>query len=105
MRVRGGRLGEQRLENFFQGAAAAQDARFHRAHATIENFGDLFVAEAFNVAQDDGAAKHFRHLQQRALHGNLDFVRGKLIEWRGAEVFDVERRAAFLGCASIETFF
>jgi hypothetical protein len=37
-------LTEKGVEQIFQRAAAAQDARFHGAHATFQNLGNFFVA-------------------------------------------------------------
>ena len=73
-------LAEQRFQNFLQSATAAQNARLNRAHAAFQHLGDFLVTQAFEVAQDYGAAKHFRNFLQRLLHGLLNFVRRELIE-------------------------
>src|ERR1700686_4483089 len=51
-------LDEKRVEQILEGAASAQNARFDSADATFENFGDFFIAQTFQIAQDDRAAKH-----------------------------------------------
>ncbi len=42
---------QQRLKNFSQRAAPAKDAGLHRADAALQNFGDFFVTQAFEVAE------------------------------------------------------
>lgn len=81
---------EQRIKQFFQSAAAAQDARFDRADAAFEHFRNFLVAQTFQVAQDDGAAENIRHLSERLLHHSLNFARSQLIERRGMQVFDLD---------------
>ena len=88
---------EQRFKNFFESAAAAEDAGFYGADAAFENFGDLFVAKAFDIAEDDGTAKNVGNVIERALHGDLNFVRGELFKRSGAEIFDFHLRATFGG--------
>src|SRR5580700_952925 len=89
------RLRQQRLENFFERAASAENTGLHRANAAFQDFGDFFVAEAFEVEQNHGAAKHVRYLLQRALHGDLNFPRSQKLERSGAEIFDLDARVAF----------
>ena len=89
------RLRQKRLENFFQRAASAKNAGLHRADAAFEDFGDFFVAEAFEVAQNHRGAKNVGNLLQRAVHGHLNFQRGELLERRGAEIFDLDVRFSF----------
>ena len=47
---------QKRLENFLQRAAPAKDAGLHRADAAFQDFGDFFVTQAFEIAQNHGAA-------------------------------------------------
>ncbi len=70
------------FENFFERAAPAKNPGLNGADAALQNFRDFFVAEAFEVAQNHGAAKSLGNLAQRALHGLLNFVRGELLEGR-----------------------
>ena len=87
---------QQRLKNFFQRAAPAKDAGLHRADAAIQNFRNFLVAEAFEVAQNHGAAKDIGNLLQSAVDGHLNFVRGQLLEGRGAEILDFDAGLPFL---------
>src|SRR5262249_29474621 len=96
-RVRGAVLAEQRVEQLLQGAAAAQDARFHRAHAAFQHFGDLLVAQPFQIAEDDRPAKHLRYPGQRALDHRLDLAGSQLVEGRGLEILDLDPGVPFLG--------
>jgi hypothetical protein len=89
-------LAEERLENFPEGASPAQDARFHRANAALENFGDLLVTQAFEVPQDDGGAKHVWNILQSVLHGNLNLSRSKLFKRCGAQILNFKRDVALL---------
>ena len=86
---------QQRLENFLEQASSAQDAGFDSADVALEHFGDFFVAEAFEIAKDDGAAEAVRDLREGMLHGNLNFVRGKLLEGIGAKVFNFDSVMSF----------
>jgi len=88
---------EQRIEKFLEGAAAAQDARFDRADAALEDFRNFFVAQPFQVAQDDGAAKDVGHLSERLLHDGLNFARSQLVEGRCVQVFDLDAGLALFG--------
>jgi len=81
---------QERLENFFQRAAPAKDAGLHGADAAFENFGDFFVTQAFEVAQNHGATKNAGNLLQSAVDGRLNFQRGQLLERRGAEILDFD---------------
>jgi len=83
------------LKNFFQCAASAKDAGLHGAYAAFENFGDFFVTQAFEIAQNHRAAKNFGNLLQSAVDGHLNFQRGKLLERRGAEILDFDVALAF----------
>jgi len=71
--------------------------RFHSANTAFEHFGDFLVAEPFEVAENHGAAKNIGNLLQRALHDGLNFVRGKLLERRSAEVRNFEGGLPILG--------
>src|ERR1700688_109667 len=66
--MRRGMLDEKRVEQIFEGAASAQNARFYGADATFENFGDFLVAQPFQIAKDDRTTKHVGNLAERALH-------------------------------------
>ena len=88
---------QQRLENFLQRAAPAQYAGFYGADAALQNFGDFLVAEAFQIAKNYGHAENVRHALQRRLHGVLHFLRGKLFERRGAQIFDINVGVTFFG--------
>src|SRR6266481_9217467 len=81
---------QERLENLFQRAASAKDAGLHRAYAAFENFGDFFITESFEVAQNHGAAKNIGNLLQSAVNGRLNFQRGEQLERRGAEILDFD---------------
>src|SRR5262249_54802144 len=85
---------EQRIKQFFQSAAAAQDARLDRADAAFEHFRYLLVAQTFQVAQDDSAAEDVRYLGERLLHDGLNFARSQLIERRRMQIFDLNARLA-----------
>jgi len=90
-------LTEQRFQEFFEGAAAAQDARFHRTNAAFQHFGDFFVAQAFQVAKDYSAAKDLRNFLQSVLHRLLNFVGGELIERGRAQIFDLDSVVPLFG--------
>jgi len=87
---------QERLKNFFQGAAPAKDAGLHRADAAFQDFGDFLVAQAFEVSQNHRAAKNIGNLLQSAMHDYLNFQRRKLLEGRGAKIFDLDARLPFL---------
>src|SRR5579859_2290680 len=89
-------IAQERLQQIFQRAASAQDARLNGADAAFQNFGDFFVAQTFQVAQNHRAAKNFGHLREGGLYGALNFARGELIEGSRASVFDFERRVTFV---------
>ena len=61
----------------------------------FQHFRDFFVAQTFEIAQDDRAAKNVGDELQRVLHGYLDFLGSELIERRGAEILDVNLRKSF----------
>ena len=86
---------QKRFENFFQRPSPAEDARLDRADAAFQNFGDLFVAESFDVAEYDSATENIRNLMERALHRELNFVRSELLKRCGTEIFDFDVRRAF----------
>src|ERR1700747_3654781 len=88
---------QQRLKEILQRTAATEDARFYCAGAALQDFGDFFVAQAFEVAEDHRAAEHLGNFLERALHRGLNFVGGKLLEGRGGEVFDLDGRMTFFG--------
>jgi hypothetical protein len=77
---------EQRLKNFFQRAASTKDAGFDGTDAALEDFRNFFIAEAFEIAKDYGAAEDVGNLRERVLHSNLNFMRGKLLKGAGTEV-------------------
>ena len=70
---------------------------FTGADAALQDFGDFFVAQSFEVAKDYGAAKDFGNFLERVLHGGLNFVRGELLERRGGEIFNLDGGVAFFG--------
>src|SRR6202162_1291720 len=86
---------QKRLKNFFQGAASAQNARFYRSDAALQNLSYLFVTKPFEVAQYDGDAKNVRHTEQCPLDDKLHFPGSQLFERRGAKIFDFKMLAAF----------
>src|ERR1700719_4601450 len=88
---------QQRLKEILQRTAATEDARFYRAGAALQDFGDFFVAQAFEVAEDHRAAEHLGNFLECALHRGLNFVGGKLLEGRSGEVFDLDGRMTFFG--------
>ena len=88
-------LAEERLQNFLERAAAAKNAGFHGAHAHFQNFGHFFVAQAFQIAQDDRAAKDVRDLLQGALDDYLNFLRRKLIEGSSAQILYIDLGKSF----------
>src|SRR5437016_14147781 len=81
---------QERLKNFFQGAAPAKDAGLHRADAAFQNFGDFLVTQAFEVAQDHRAAKDIGNLLQSAVDGYLNLQRSELLEGCGAKILDLD---------------
>src|SRR5579862_5018635 len=89
-------LAEQRVEQFLEGAPAAQDSRFHRADAAFEHFGDFLVAQPFEITQDDRAAKHIGNLTQRLLYHVLNLARRQLVKRRPVQVLNLDRRLAFV---------
>ena len=88
-------LVEKRVEQIFQGAAAAQDARFHSAHATFQNFGNFLVAQTLQISQDDSAAKYFRNFVERVLYHGLNLARCELVEWSSLHIFNFQLGLAF----------
>src|SRR5437870_7756885 len=87
---------QERLKNFFQGAAPAKDAGLHRADAAFQDFGDFLVAQAFEVSQNHGAAKNIGNLLQSTVHRRLDLQRSKLLEGRSAKSLDLDASLPFL---------
>src|SRR5271167_658814 len=51
MRDRGA-VDQQRLKEILQRAATTEDPGLYRAGAALQDFGDFFVAQAFEVAED-----------------------------------------------------
>ena len=90
-------LAKPRFQKFLQRAAPAQDAGLYRADAALEDLSYFLVGQAFQIAENYGAAKHFRNFLKRLLHGLLNFVGSKLIERRGARVLDFNRAAPLFG--------
>src|SRR5258707_1956055 len=90
-------LAEQRFQKFLERAAPAQDAGLYRADAALKDLGDFLVGQAFQVAEDYRAAKHFRDFLKRLVDGLLNFVGDKLIERRGAQILDFNRTMTFFG--------
>ena len=88
---------EERIKKILQGATPAQDAGLDGADAALENLGDFFVAEAFKVAQNHGAAERMRDLLQSLVHNGLKFLRSEKVEGRGAGVFDFESGVPLVG--------
>src|SRR5579875_1557377 len=76
---RNGTRAKQRIQQFLQGASAAQNARFHGSNRSFQNLGNLLVREALNVAQG-------------VLHSILHFARGKLFKWSGLRIPNIEGR-------------
>src|SRR5205814_6487545 len=74
----------------FQRSTSAKNARFDGAHAAFKNFGDLFIAQSFEIAKNDGAAKDVGNLVQRILHHRLDFARSELVKWSRVHIFNLE---------------
>src|SRR5207302_9731634 len=98
MQMRGLRhvvLAEKRVQQIFERAASAQNARFDGAYATFEDFCDFLVAEPFEIAQDDRAAENIGDLAESVLYNGLDFARRELIEWRCMHIFHFKFRLAF----------
>ena len=86
---------QERLKNFFQGAAPAKDAGLHRADAAFQDFGNFLVTQAFQIAQNHRAAKDLRNLLQSAVDDRLSFQGRELLERRGAEILDFDARMTF----------
>ena len=87
---------EERLENFLQRPAPAENPRFHRAHAAVQNFRDFLITEPFEVAQNHRGAKHIRNVLQSLVHRGLNFQGRKLLERRRAEILDLDVSLPFL---------
>src|SRR5216684_3644913 len=90
-------LAEPRFQKFLQRAAPAQDAGFYRADTALKDLGDFLVGQAFQVAEDYRAAKHFRNFLKGVLHGLLNFVGGELLKRRGAQILDFNRAVPLFG--------
>jgi len=90
-------LRQKRFEQVFESAATPKDSRFYGADAALQDFGDFFVAQSFEIAKDYGAAKDLRDFLKRVLHGCLNFVRRELIERRLREIFNLDGDVAFFG--------
>lgn len=90
-------LPQKRLENLSQRPAPAQNSRFHCPHAALEDLRHFLVTQSFQIAQNDRGAKYIRNFLQSALHGDLNFARSELLERRGTEILDFNRRVTLLG--------
>ena len=55
-----------------QGGAAAGEPRLYRAEVDVEDLGDLFVGEAFDLAQDDDGAEGLGNLAQSGFDALAD---------------------------------
>src|SRR5260370_42555607 len=93
----GSPLANQRLQKLLERPPSPQNSRLYGADAALQHLGDFFVAQALEVAEDYRAAKHLRNLLQRLLHSLLNFVRGKLIEGRRAQILNFNRAVPFFG--------
>src|SRR2546422_3403170 len=87
---------EERLQKFLQRAAPAENPRFHRAHAAVQNFRDFLITEPFKVAQNHRGAKYVRNVPQSPVHRGLNFQGRKLLERRRAEILDLDVSLPFL---------
>ena len=87
---------QKRLKNFLQRAAPAKDAGLHRADAAFQNFRDFLVTQAFEIAQDHGAAKDIGNLLQSGLDDNSNFQGRELLERRGAKILNLDAGLTFL---------
>jgi hypothetical protein len=87
---------QERLKNFLQRAAPAKDAGLHRADAAFQNFRDFLVTQAFEIAQNHGAAKDIGNLLQSGLDDDSNFQGRELIEGRSAEILDLDASLPFL---------
>ena len=85
---------QERLKNFFQGAAPAKDAGLYRTNAALQNFGDFLVTQAFEIAQNHRTAKNLRNLLQSAVDDGLNFLGRQLLERSGTEILDFDARVA-----------
>jgi hypothetical protein len=62
---------EQRIQQLTQGAATAENSRFHSSHRHFEYLGDFFVLESLKIAQNHGAPKDVGDRLQRAPNRQL----------------------------------
>src|ERR1700761_6574766 len=83
-----------RIENFAKHSAPAKNAGFHGADGDLENFGDSFVREAFEIAQNHGAAENRRNLIESMADARLHFGGLQLLEGRRIGAGKIERRIA-----------
>ena len=69
-----------------QSGAPPHQPRLHRAQVDAEHVGNLFIGEAFDLAQHHYAAERRRHLAKRAFHVLAEFILGSLLKRRAAAI-------------------
>ena len=68
------------LSKSAQGGTAAGETGFDGAEVDVEDFGDLFVGESFDLAEDDDGAEGLRELAQGGFDALANFGLGGVIE-------------------------
>ena len=84
----------QRIQNFTQQAAPAKNPRFHGADRDFQDFGDFFVRQTFEIAEDHSAAEYRRHLIERLTNAGLHLRGFKLFKRRRVGSGKIQSRAA-----------
>src|SRR5262245_42105129 len=71
---------QQRRERFVDRFASSEDARAHGAHRALHGLRDLFVAQAFDFAKQNGGAQLFGQRMDRTIDrvANLFRLRERL---------------------------
>jgi hypothetical protein len=59
------------------GFARTEDAGAHGADGAVHHVGNLFVAQAFDLAQRDGLPQIFGQRLDRGIHGSGDLLAGQ----------------------------
>src|SRR5215831_15521963 len=67
-------LADERFQPLAKCVASADQPRLDRAQGNLQDLGNLFVGEAFNVAQDYGGAVRLRYLLQLLLYAGANLL-------------------------------
>jgi len=78
------------LQELAEGASGTRDARHHSSNGHVEDVGDVFVFDLFDVAEEEGFAEGRWKLLERCVECGLVVEADEVVFWRGTTVGGVE---------------